>query len=99
MNIWIALLIGVIIGLLLGMGFMWLLVKEKIMNKSIEIRKNKQKGGPGNVQDIEAEFNEAEGTSRKENRQQRKEENKAEREARREEKKLKRSINNLKSNS
>jgi hypothetical protein len=82
MNIWayIALLaIGIIIGMILH----WYVVRDRIMNKTVEIRRNKQKGGPGNQQDIELEMNEAEsGINRK-----------AEREARQEEKKDKRDEN------
>lgn len=80
MNVW-AYIALICIGIIIGMIIMWYIVRDRIMNKTVEIRRNKQKGGPGNVQDIELEMNEAEsGKTRKEERKEKREVKKAERE-------------------
>jgi hypothetical protein len=67
---------------------MWYIVRDRIMNKKVEIRRVKQKGGPDNVQDIELEMNEAEsGKTRKEERKEK-------RAAKQAERKLNKSIKN-----
>lgn len=77
------------VGVIVGMIIEWYIVRDRIMNKTVEIRRNKQKGGPGNSQDIELAFNESE-TSYPDKKQSRKEK----REARRAERKLNKSIKN-----
>lgn len=80
MNIW-AYIALICIGIIIGMILHWFIVRDKIMNKTVEIRRNKQKGGPGNSQDIELELNEAESQkTRKEERKEKREVKKAERE-------------------
>lgn len=80
MNIW-AYIALICIGIIIGMIIMWYIVRDRIMNKKVEIRRVKQKGGPDNVQDIELEMNEAEsGKTRKEERKEKREVKKAERE-------------------
>ena len=77
------------VGVIAGMIIEWYIVRDRIMNKTVEIRRNKQKGGPGNSQDIDLEFNESE-TSQLNNKQSRKEK----RAAKQAERKLNKSIKN-----
>lgn len=97
MNIW-AYIALIAIGIIIGMILHWYIVRDRIMNKTVEIRRNKQKGGPGNSQDIELEMNEAEsGMDRKAEREARQEEKKDKREVKKAERQLNKSLNKLKS--
>lgn len=93
MNIW-AYIALIAIGIIIGMILHWYIVRDRIMNKKVEIRRNKQKGGPGNTQDIELEMIEAESAKpyRKAEREARQEEKKANREAKKAERQLNKSI-------
>lgn len=96
MNIW-AYIALICIGIIIGMILHWYIVRDRIMNKTVEIRRNKQKGGPGNVQDIELELNEAESQkTRKEEREEKREEKKEKREVKKAERELNKSLKSIK---
>jgi hypothetical protein len=80
----VLLLAGIIIGMILE----WYMVRSSIGDKkTVQIGKNKQKEGTGNIQDLELEMNQAEqGRTAKEIRQEHRAERREEREARKESK-------------
>jgi len=80
-----------LLGFCAGMISFYYIVRDTIQNRKIVIRKNKQKNGQGNVQDLDLRMGKEMTDETKDN--------KALRQEKRAERKLKRSINNLKTTS
>ncbi len=95
MNAWgyIAL---VSIGIITGMILHWYLVRDRIQNRKIEIRKNKQKNGEGNVQELDIEMQNTRPPVDKTSREERRDARKEKRQMKKTEIQLKQTLNNQK---
>ena len=93
MNAWgyIALIsIGVIAGMILH----WYMVRDRIQNRKIEIRKNKQKNGEGNIQDLDIEMGSGQSSDQGSVKEEKRAVREEKRRKRKAEKSIKQTINN-----